>query len=54
MNPRIKPPLIAAPGHQPNRPQLAASRGAIAPSGAANPVTVPATLPAKFYRLFKP
>jgi hypothetical protein len=24
------------------------------PSGATNPVTVPATLPAKFYRLFKP
>jgi hypothetical protein len=24
------------------------------PSGAPNPVTVPATLPAKFYRLFKP
>jgi len=24
------------------------------PSGAANPTTVPATLPAKFYRLFKP
>jgi hypothetical protein len=25
-----------------------------APSGPTNPVTVPATLPAKFYRLFKP
>lgn len=25
-----------------------------APSGATNPVTVPATFPAKFYRLFKP
>lgn len=25
-----------------------------APSGATNPVTVPATLPTKFYRLFKP
>jgi hypothetical protein len=24
------------------------------PSGAANPITVPATLPSKFYRLFKP
>jgi hypothetical protein len=24
------------------------------PSGATNPVTVPATLPTKFYRLFKP
>lgn len=24
------------------------------PSGATNPITVPATLPAKFYRLFKP
>jgi len=25
-----------------------------APSGATNPITVPATLPTKFYRLFKP
>lgn len=25
-----------------------------APSGATNPITVPATVPAKFYRLFKP
>jgi hypothetical protein len=25
-----------------------------APSGATNPITVPATLPKKFYRLFKP
>jgi hypothetical protein len=25
-----------------------------APSGATNPVTVPAALPARFYRLFKP
>ena len=25
-----------------------------APSGATNPITVPATLPARFYRLFKP
>jgi hypothetical protein len=49
MTPRIKPPLIAAPGHQPNRPQLAASREAIAPSGAANPVTVSATLPANLH-----
>jgi len=33
---------------------LAPANWTNSPSGAANPVTVPATLPAKFYRLYKP
>jgi hypothetical protein len=33
---------------------LTAPNWSDAPSGAANPVTVPATLPSKFYRLRKP
>ena len=36
------------------RLNLTAGAWANAPSGATNPVTVPATLPAKFYRLVKP
>jgi len=35
-------------------PSLAAANWTNAPSSATNPVTVPATIPAKFYRLFKP
>ena len=35
-------------------PTLTPSAWANAPSGATNPVTVPATLPTKFYRLWKP
>jgi hypothetical protein len=36
------------------RDSLTASDWSDAPSGAANPATVPATLPSKFYRLHKP
>ncbi len=36
------------------RPSLSSGSWINSPSGTANPVTVPATLPAKFYRLFKP
>lgn len=35
-------------------PDLAPSSWTNSPSGATNPVVVPATLPKKFYRLFKP
>jgi len=54
MTPRLKPPPIAATGVLWNRARLAASRWTSAPSGWTNPITVPATLPTKFYRLFKP
>ena len=33
---------------------LAPTNWVNAPSGTSNPATVPATLPARFYRLFKP
>ncbi|MCS7089219.1 MAG: hypothetical protein NZM03_00625 [Limisphaera sp.] len=36
------------------RLNLASGAWANAPSGWTNPVTVPVTLPTKFYRLFKP
>lgn len=35
-------------------PTLAPAAWTNAPSGATNPITVPATLPARFYRLLKP
>ena len=35
-------------------PTLTPPAWTAAPSGATNPITVPATLPTKFYRLFKP
>jgi len=35
-------------------PNLATTNWVNAPSGSTNPIVVPAVLPAKFYRLFKP